>query len=159
VDADDGRGELANASVRFAPCEHLLGHVLHAMDDVRDALVVAEHGAVEGAPVALLEATALLRGTPDVVLLNGHPIRCPRRERSAERGTEVPGPGGFGIVGIVGEHIEECPTDDVFALRHRRAQVRLAHGDDGEIGREHQVAARRRLEERLEVGLRHRAAG
>ena len=63
--------------------------------------------------------------------------------------------GRFGIVGIVGEHVEQGPPEDLLPPRHGGAQVGVADRDDREIRSEHEIESGRGLEQRSEVRLRH----
>src|SRR5512133_127359 len=100
-----------------------LRHVLHAVVDAQDLAAVAEDGRAHRAPVPLLEPSPLRIRATDRVLLDRHRVRRARLEHALEgrpRGTA----GARRVGGIVREHLEDPPADDV-ARRPRRAQVRV----------------------------------
>ncbi len=148
------RGVDAVAGAGLQPDE--LGDILDPMDDVQQLALRSQHRAVDRAPEALLEMAALMLRAPDVVFLERHGIGHPVADDAIERCLEIAGAGGGGIVGIVGEHVEESAPDDLVAPRHRRAQVRVAHRDDDEVGRQHQIESGRGFEQQavIDGGLR-----
>jgi hypothetical protein len=131
-----------------------LGHVLDAVDDVRDPPVGADDGRVHRAPVALLEAAV---GPPDVVLLHRHRVGDTVREDPVDRGLQVPDAARVRVPRVVREDLEQGTAEDAFARRHGRAQIGVAHRDDGQVGGEDQIRAGRGFEERPKVGHRERA--
>ena len=131
---------------------HEVGHVLDAMDDERDTAVIIEDGRIDGAPVPLLEASPLGGGARNIVLLNRDRVGLTRGEHARERRAQVCDAALRGIVGVRREHVEDPAAEDSFAFGLGRAKVRITHREDGEVGGEHEVAARCGLEEALEVG-------
>jgi hypothetical protein len=128
-----------------------LGHVLDPVDDVPDAAQVVQDGRVHRAPVAHLEPAALGIRPPDVVLLHGHRVGPAGLAHPLERRAQVADAGRRRIVGVVGEDVEDAPSQDVVAADHGRSHVRVAHRGDAEVGVEDQERARCSLEQRPEV--------
>jgi hypothetical protein len=126
------------------------------MDDVRGAPVAADHGVVHGAPVALLEAASVGRAAAHVVLLHGHRVGSLLGEDPAERRAQVRDARGLGVVRGVGDHIEETATEDPLSHGHGRAEVGVVHGDDLQVGLQHEDAVGRCLEEGAEIGEHQR---
>jgi len=79
----------------------------------------------------------------DVVLLYGHRVGYAVLQHTLQRRAQVLYAGGSWIVGIVGKDVEDSPAENLLALRHRRAKVRVADGDDGQVRGQNQVQARR----------------
>ena len=131
---------------------HELGDVFHAVDDVGEAAVGRGDRCVDGTPEALLEAAALRLGAADVVALHRHRVGDAVAPHPLERRLEVAHPFGGGIVGVVGEYVEDEAPHDRGALGHRGREIRVAHRDDGEVGTEDEIEAGGRLEEGAEVG-------
>ena len=69
---------------------------------------------------------------------------------------EIADAGGAGIVGVVGKHIEEKAPYNGLAGGHRRSEVRVVNPNDGEIGRQEEIAARGGVEDRLVIDARCR---
>ncbi len=131
-----------------------VGDVLHLVDDVRERAVGIEDRRVVGAPEALLEAPAHRLWPLHVVLLHGHGVVTELAPHAVERRLQVAHALGARIVGVVGEHFEDRLPDDVGAADKVAARIRVADGDDRQVGVQDEIAARGRLEERLEVGRR-----
>jgi len=73
-------------------------------------------------------------------------------QRPLEGPAQVRDACGLRIVRVVREHLEDAAPDDLVARRHRRAEVRVAHRDDPEVRRQHEVGAAGGLEESAKVG-------
>jgi hypothetical protein len=135
----------------------VLGHVLDAVDDVAQALVLVQDRRVARAPVAHLEAPAFLGRAPDVVLLHGHRVGRAAVAHAFQRRAQVAHAVRRRVVGVVREDVEDPATDDLVALRHRRREVRIAHRDDPELRVQDEVEPGRGLEKQSKVRLlRHR---
>jgi len=136
---------------------HEFGDVLGAMNDVDELAVLIDHRRIDGAPISLFEAASGARRATHVVLLHRHRVGLTRRENALERRAQIGRSGGARVVRIVGKDVEQVTTDDRGALRHRRAQIRIARGHDDELGTEHQVEPGSRLEQPAKIrGLAHR---
>ena len=131
---------------------HELGHVLGAVEEVRDAPALVEDRAVRRAVVPLGEAPALRFGHANGVSLYRHGVGHPRHEHALEGGPQVPRARGIRIVRIVRENIEEPAAHGRLARDQPRPQERVTRGDDGEARVEDEVTLRRGLEERTKVG-------
>src|SRR5690242_1791646 len=129
------------------------------MDDVHELALCVEHRDVSRAPVSLLESPTRGFGSADVVLLDRHGVRGPSLAHAIERRAQVADPGGRRVVGVVGEHLEQSAADDLVALGHRGGEIRLVYGRDGEVGRQDEIRAGRRLEQETIVRGGDRAAG
>ncbi len=137
-----------------------LRDVFDPMDDADQRAARVEDWCVDQAPVALLEAAALGRRPTNVVLLDRHRVRPARRADLIEGGAQAPaGLGRSRIVRVLGKDVEHASPEHARALRHRRAQVRVADAEDGVVEREDEVAARGGLEEQPEVRVVARGAG
>lgn len=110
-----------------------------------------ENRGVDRTPVTFLETATLHRGSPDIVFLEGHRVRLPGAEDGFQRCTKVAGAVGGGVVRIVGENLEQVPSDDPFPAGHRGGQIGVADGHDAVVALQNQVRPRRRLKEHLEV--------
>ena len=130
-----------------------LRHVDDLVDDVGQPAVGVEDGGVGRAPVTFLEVAAFRGRTPDVVLLHRHRVGHAELAHAIERRAQIPDAGRVGVVGVVGEDVEEVAPDDLVADRHRRAQVGVARGDNRQVRREDEIEARRRVEQQPEVGV------
>jgi len=124
------------------------------MDDVLNGVVGADHRRVDRRPPALLERAIR---PPHIVLLDGHRVGLARRDRARDRRGQVARARRLRVGRVVGKHVEQATPDDGLAVGHRRAQVRVARGEDRQRGirREHQVQTRRCLEQRSEVERYH----
>lgn len=131
---------------------HEIGDVLDPVQNVEDLAGGAEHGRVERAPVALFEG-GWIPGAWNVVLLHRHRVRDAAVEHALERGAQVPGPGRLRVPRVVREHLEQPSPEDRRPLRHGRAQVGVADRDDREVGGQHEIEARDRLEQESEISL------
>lgn len=56
-----------------------------------------------------------------------------------QRGPEIAHPLGGGVVGIIGEDVEQSAPEDVLASGHRRVRVGIADRDNRKVGEEHQI--------------------
>ena len=127
-------------------------HVFDAVDDALDLTVRTQDRAVDRAPIALLKLTAVRLGAANVVLLHGHRVGLAAPPDPLERRTEVPGTARLGVLGVVGEHLEETVADDRFTGRHRGGQEGVARRDDPEVRIEDEVETGDLFEESLEIG-------
>jgi hypothetical protein len=57
---------------------------------------------------------------------------------------------------LSGEDVEKATGQDFCPRRHRGPKIGITHRDDGKVGSQDKVEARRSLEQRPEVGLRER---
>ena len=131
-----------------------LRHVFDPVDDVRHP-AVHEDRRIDGAPVPLLEPAALGLGSANVVLLDRHGVGDTILEHPVERGSQVSGPGGVRVVGVVREDVEETAAEDLLPLGHRGAQIRIARCHDLQVRGQHEIEPGGRLEERPEVRVCH----
>jgi hypothetical protein len=140
-----------------------LGDVLDPMDDEPERTRGVEDRQVHRAPETLFEAAAFGIRSADVIALDRHRVRYARGQDAIERRPQVRDPGRVGLFRIVGEDVEDRPADDRLPPGHRRAQIRIGHGDDPQLGIQDEEESRARLEERSKVELwdvrqRHGAA-
>jgi len=141
--------------------EHQVRHVHHLVQEVEYLALGGEDGRVGGAPVPLLETTALGLGALDVVSLNGQAVRRPSGQRTLERGAHVVYALGARVARVVGKLLEDAVPEEVLAAGQRGTQVGIAHRHDGEVRVrcQEEVGTRTLLEEVLEVRRRGRRHG
>src|SRR5437870_6620239 len=84
-----------------------LGHVLDAMDDIRQAAIRPEDRRVDGPPVTLLEAAFLPLRSAYVVFLQGHHVGNPTLQHPIQRSTHGLSARRVVVVRIVREDLEE----------------------------------------------------
>ena len=131
--------------------------VTDRVDDVGHRPVGPEDRGVVRAPEALLESAAFGIGPRDVVLLDGHGVAHPVAQHPGQRCPQVAHALGGGVVGVVGEDVEDAPADDCGPSGPGRLQVGVAGRDDDELRVEDEEEARGGLEEHPEVGSGRRS--
>ena len=133
----------------------------HVADVVNDALDVPAAGVedrrVNRTPVAFFERAVR---PPDVVPLDRHRVGLTAAGHVLERRPQVANAGGVGVGGVVGERVEQPPTDQLVAGRHGGAEVRVVDPDDGvvRVGRQQEVRRGRGREDRIEIQFLHTTA-
>lgn len=79
--------------------------------------------------------------SPGVVLLDGHDVGRAPRDHPLQRLPQVPRSRRARLVRVVGEDLEQTPSDDLLPNGVRRPQVGVGRAEDGEaliIGQQEQ---------------------
>ena len=112
-----------------------------------------EHRTVGRRPPALLEPRGALHR--DVVALDRHRVRLAAIADPLQRGAQLLGSVGGGVVGVVGEGLEDVLADQLVALPHRRPLVGLVGLADDEVLRQDEQRHGRGAHDRRVVDAPH----
>jgi hypothetical protein len=131
--------------LRRLPLAHVVGHLVHPLDEQLHPAVLARHRDDDVGPPALDRAPGDRVG--DVVPLHERGVELVCLEHAAERPDQPRLPGLVDRVGRRGEHLEDGSAHQLLARPAHHVQVRGGGVHDHQVRRHHQVRRRQSREQ------------
>ncbi len=130
--------------------------IFDAVNDVGEFPVRAENRGIDRTPIPFLESASFRFGPADVVFLHRHGIRRSILQHSGQRRAQIRDSGRGWVIGIFRKDVEQVSPQNLLPLRHRRAQIRVAHGHDRQGRRQNEVQPGYRFKQGPEIRLLER---